>query len=382
MSAAAQTAPIRRYQRVLSAIRIESKDLLAEAQRCYSACGAVSGNQYSPAFFIASVTRRTWNPAIVAIWDGNHEPAGILYAKERRVLGLKTGLFFADATLGALIAGNDDDQEQAFRAGMTALLKNPGMRGLRLLAPPAGHEVESLQELARDYKYEFRVTAAESHLILPLTANYEDFLAQLGSRTRRNFRYYRRGSHNAGHAYVEDLTMAEFSAGAWKLEAQAPTGGSATGLERALRMFGAARRPLLVGLRSAEGELLSLVGGWYEDGRAVIFMQLNSDKRHAKYSLSLVTRTHLIESLIQKRYREIVWWAGVGEPISHYCRAVPSAWVYLDRPSGGWRALRSLLDRNRKRVPARFREVSEWVVPPSLPAAHPLTVAQLATESD
>jgi hypothetical protein len=364
MSAVVQTASRHQKQRVLGSFRVRVESELNQLNACYLALGLANNTLYSPAFFLASVSARTWNPAVIVIQNDNRTPVGILYTKERKVMGWRTGLYFADATLGSLISSDGLDEEQAFWAGMTNLLESGQVRGLRLLAPPCGHEVALLGVLARKKGFEFRTVPTESHVVLELTATYEEFLTRLGSKTRRNFRYYRNRSENAGHEYVENLSLEEFSPAAWNLEAQAPTGGDREGLRRALKMFKAAQKPLLVGLKSPEGEILSLLGGWYEDKRVVIFMQLNSDKRHAKYSLSLVLRAHLIESLIRQKCSEIVWWAGVGEPISNYCVPVPSAWVYLDRPDFVWRTLRALIDRHRHRMPARFRFVAEWLVPP------------------
>lgn len=332
----------------------------------YSKLDLGDSDHYSPGFFLASVSRRAWSPALVLISDGTGEPAGILYSKERKIGAFKTGLIFADATLGALIAARDDDQQEAFRAGMKKMLASREVRGVRLLAPTGGYEAGTLEQLAKETGFEFRTAPAESHSILPLPDTNEEFLARLSSKTRRNFRYYRNRSENAGHAFVERLELDEFTRAAWILEGEGTTGGDAEGLERALKMFAAAKEPLLVGLRSADGELLSVVGGWYEENRAVIFMQLNSDKKHAKYSLSLVMRAHLIERLIEQEYGAILWWAGVGEPLNHYSTPVPSMWLYADRPSLSWRSARCLVDLVKGKLPPRYRAIADWVTPPQI----------------
>jgi hypothetical protein len=118
-----------------------------------------------------------------------------------------------------------------------------------------------------------------------------------------------------------------------------------------------------MGLRDASGVWLSLLGGWYEADAAVILLQMNSDRKHARFSLSQVMRAHAIEALIQQQQTGIVWWAGVGEPLCHYTRPVPACWVYLDRPSPAWRWSRRFIQRHRGLIKGRAREISEWIVP-------------------
>jgi hypothetical protein len=365
MSAVSAQAAIRpaRWDRILDASSVSITADFGYLEKSFRALSLDNPDKYSPAFFLASVSQRSWRPHIIVVQDQLKGPIGLLYAKERKLCGIRTGLYFADATLGSFIVSREADAEEVFRAGMQALVATPGFYGLRILVPPRGYEPAVLSEAARQTGLEAVTAPAEVHLTLPLAASYEEFCLRLNPKTRRNFRYFRNRSDKAGHQFHAGVSLSEFEAAAWKLHGERGVGADAQALSRALEMFAASSRPLLVGLRSESGEWISLMGGWFEQDRVVIFMQLNSDRRFAKYSPSLVIRACLIESLIQQGCPEIIWWSGVGEPINHYTTPVPTAWMYLDRSSPGWSALRSLLRRNRSHLPRHLQGMSEWVVP-------------------
>jgi hypothetical protein len=313
------------------------------------------------------VCPQTWAPAIIIVSDEAGNEVGFLYLKERLLLGVKTGLFFADSALGLLTGCAPEDEREVFEAGMRALLATGHVRGLRLLASPGGCELPALADLALPSNLEMQSSPAQCHLTLKLTPTYEEFLARLSYKIRRNFRYFRNRSANAGHVYYENISLAEFEPAAWEMESQGIVGSHHAPLVRAIEILHAAHRPFLAALKSAEGEILSLVGGWYEGDRVVVFIQLNSDKQHAKYSLSLVMRTHMIESFIQQGFTEILWWSGVTEPISHYCEQVPTVAVCLDNKGFLWRAVRQFLEVNRARIPTRLRAFTEMLIAPAPP---------------
>jgi hypothetical protein len=74
---------------------------------------------------------------------------------------------------------------------------------------------------------------------------------------------------------------------------------------------------IMIGLRRSTGEWISLAGGWYAGDRAVLNMQLN-DRACGRESVSVVLRSYLIEQLIKRGIRELVFWAGTSPPLSYY----------------------------------------------------------------
>ena len=57
-----------------------------------------------PEFFLASVSKG-WRPRVVAVYSA-HDLVGILYAKERVISGIPTGVVFGDGSLGGILLGN------------------------------------------------------------------------------------------------------------------------------------------------------------------------------------------------------------------------------------------------------------------------------------
>src|ERR1700685_3556432 len=87
-----------------------------------------------PAFFLASVDGARWTPRILTISSGS-SVVGFLFAKERKIAGLRSGLIYADDTLGGMVAAEAGLEEQVFEAGVSYLMYSSGARGLRLLVP-------------------------------------------------------------------------------------------------------------------------------------------------------------------------------------------------------------------------------------------------------
>lgn len=321
-----------------------------------------------PEFFGASLSRQ-WAPRVVIARDEG-EIIGFVYAKERYIGGLPTGMIFGDSTLSNMVIARPHDQQRVFLAAMNELLSLRGVRCLRLLMSPHSTEFHGLRELASG-AYDFSSVAHDYHSVLQLPESYKAFVDRLGSRTRRNFRYYRERSEAAGHVYVDHIRLSEFEEIAYSLLKEDVVGASRTGIERALRIFASVDQPLLVGLRAQDGEWLSIIGGWHESNRAVMFLQMNSDRKHARSSLSLVARAHLIQRLVQQRIPNLLFWAGVGDPLNRYVQPIPGVAVYVDKQDIAWRALRGLVNARRNWIPTSLRN---WIaVPVAGGSSHSLT---------
>src|SRR5581483_4748049 len=209
-----------------------------------------------PDFFLASISRGVWKPRIVAVKQRG-ELVGALYAKERRVAGISTGIIYGDATLAGMVTAKASFRGAVFYAAVDALLRRRTTLGLRLLLPPDSYEVQMLESLVRQHNVDYTTAPAENHVLLPLGHTYDEFLGRLGPRTRRNFRYYRRKFELDGSAYVEDVPMAEFRMAAETLLRQKVVGADREGVARAFAMFAQARKPILTGLRDKNGNWLS-----------------------------------------------------------------------------------------------------------------------------
>ncbi len=319
----------------------------------------------SPRFFMASIEKKTWIPRVMIVKHAN-AVIGIVYAKERKWVGFPTGLTYIDATLGGMIISEPRERATVWQHALSHLLTVRSIHGLRIHVPRDGYELEATQGILRLTGADFSCADCEQHrhAILTLPRSYDIFLSRLGSITRRNFRYYRRRFEKSGHQYVEDLSISEFRGAADHLFKRSLIKASREAIERALKMFSSANRPLLVGLRARTGEWLGILGGWYDSGRATVFCQMNNDREHSKDSLSVVLRGFLIESLIAKGIEDLFFWDGASGALGRYCHCIPTATWYLDCPTRGWRTLRSFFRLVGRHLPRKIAQnlylVSPW----------------------
>ena len=308
----------------------------------------------APEFFLASVSPRGWRPAIVVVSQGQRI-AGLLYFKERVIAGIGIRFAFGNNALGAMVAAHPNEIESVLDCGIKALLKR--MIALRFLVH--ADQLPLLKRIRTDADVAFFSTKNHAHLQLPRTFN--DFLAKLGARTRRNFRNFRRKSESAGNQFVQKLNFADFSNASRNLLPNAALARSKETHEKHLAMIGAMPSQMLVGLRGKNSEWIGLAGGWIEDGRAILVMQLN-DRTRARESISLVLRSYLIEALIQQGIREIIFWEGTSAPLSAYATYPEMVMAHLDAQSFALRLVRRAWTTARKLGRTNFIPLVKWFV--------------------
>ena len=318
-----------------------------------------------PEFFLATVDKSRWKPHVVTVSLGK-QIVGAVYTKERTVGGIRTGLIYADETFGGIVAAPGQEREFVLDTGLECTLRRPGVRGVRLAIPAASFEQDVFRRLAGSAGVELHVASSQTrHARLELPATYDAFLNGLGSTTRRNFRYYRRRSEEAGNVYLEGLALEECRRAAYCLAPHCSISSSPQQLARALDMVAAVPRPLLAGLRNRFGEWLSLAGGLCHAGSATLIFQLNCDRDHPKDSLSTVMRSYLIERLIERGTREVTFWGGTAGALSRYAGGLAGVQVYLDVRSAGWRAIRMMAALLPRSIPPQIAALAEWVAPRS-----------------
>jgi hypothetical protein len=162
-----------------------------------------------------------------------------------------------------------------------------------------------------------------------------------------------------------------FCSAAWQLRGKSSISADVDGIKRALKMLAATTEPILVGLQARDGEWLSVAGGWWDDGRATVLFQMNNDREYDRDSLSQVLRSYLIEALIARRTRDIVFWAGTSAPLARYAERIPALSLYLDSRDPAWRLIRTVVSsiaarlprRIASRLPARLTEFGQWITP-------------------
>jgi hypothetical protein len=344
----------------------------ADIRRLREAAGPLAQENEAivdPEFFLPKMSKG-WRPRVVAVYSAG-AVVGMMYTKERVIGGIPTGIVYGDGSLGGILVSNRADQQKIFRVAMEALLASPGIRGARLRVLRSCGENDAARELiasrsidGQSFPMEHNASPLwKSHAHLPLTDTYEHFLGRLGSTTRHNFRYYRRRFEAAGHKVVECLSMEELRVAALelRLKSKYTADSKPVDFERNLSMVAATHRPLAIGLRHHDGRWLSVIGGWYRPGGAVLCFQCNYDCDFDGDSLSTVLRAYFIEQLIQQGLKELVIWGDTGPPLSRYVSYPPTIGVWLDVPTLAWRAARWCMSKVGPHLPTRLASAVRWV---------------------
>jgi hypothetical protein len=340
--------------RPLSATIVFSRDEVTKLAAFVGTLVAEPG-MVAPRFFLASVSERKWKPCVVVV-SREDRTVGLLYCKERLVAGIGTRIAFGDDALGTMVVADPEETESIIHCAVKALLKH--MVGVRFLVSSGRLSfVEGLRENA-----DLSLCPARRHAHLRLPRTYDEFLVRMGPQLRRNFRRYRRRSEMTGNEFSPDHAFPDFCTAARRLFPNSAFATSERDLERCLAMIESMPSRLLIGLRGRNGESISLAGGWYVGDRAILNMQLN-DRRFGRDSLSLVLRSYLIEALIRRGFRELVFWAGTSPPLSFYSES-PEQWVaYIDAPSMWWRLFRLAFRTISKFDLIAFRKSLKLIVP-------------------
>jgi hypothetical protein len=318
-----------------------------------------------PRFFLASMSEE-WTPRVVVVSRGD-DIVGVVYAKERRIGGVSTGIVFGDGRLGSMVVAGPVERQEIFTYAMQSLSTRTGVRAVRLLIPPDGVEARAIarvqSSLPVDLAYS-SVSPARTHDRLALPEDFEAFLRLLGGNTRRNFLKYTRKFKAARHTYIDDLSTRDLVCAVTALRTKCRFLSGTGEIKRAVNTVLAVDRPWIVGLKHFNGDWLSIAAGWCSGDRAVMFLQLNNDREHAGASLSVVLRAHLIESLIRRGIQEMVFWSGSAPPLSRYASAMPAVAVHLDPRTFGWRLFRFMIGKAAPWLPRRMAENTRWIVVP------------------
>src|SRR5215472_818320 len=194
----------------------------------------------NPRFFLASISKRKWRPCVCVVSQGERI-AGLLYFKEALVAGIRTRVALGDDSLGSMVVADPAERESVIRSALKALRKR--MLAVRLLIPP--DRVALLRGVEESAA--FGIYRAKRHAHLELRRTYDEFLTSLGSRTRRNFRNYRRKSELAGHEFVPELAFSDFCAAAGRLFPNATYAEIEPDLKKCLAMVEAMPSRITVG---------------------------------------------------------------------------------------------------------------------------------------
>ena len=311
----------------------------------------------APRFFLASLLPRHCRPCVVVVSQGSRV-AGVLYGGERMVAGIPTGIVFGDATLGTMVAACLEEIESVMHCAVEALLKHKAALRFKV----ASDRLPFLQEESAKANADIHFFCEEHHAHLELPRTYDEFLAKVRRPTRHNLYRYRRRSELAGNEFCPEQPFTDFCAAAKRLLPKAAYPPPKRDFQRSLAMIEAMPSRLLIGLRRRGGDWIGLAGGWHAGGRAFLALQFN-DRTCRGESVSLVLRSYLIEQLINRGIRELVFWGGASAPLSFYTAPREEFTVYIDSQSHPWRLVRLACITLAKLAPVKFGKWLKWEVP-------------------
>jgi hypothetical protein len=148
---------------------------------------------------------------------------------------------------------------------------------------------------------------------LPLEETFDQTLAKIGTRTRRNMRYYRkRAEAELGCIFLPAVETDEREFLNFNYECMyAVPAKVASWRYRSLKNIAT---PLFMGIKDRDGRWLSMLGGRRHHGGAEILWQMNRSGLSA-YSLSLVMRSYFIEHEIAHGMTKLYMEGGTAHPM-------------------------------------------------------------------
>jgi hypothetical protein len=155
---------------------------------------------------------------------------------------------------------------------------------------------------------------------LPLAGTYEQTLSLMGKRTRNHLRYYRRGlEKNVPCDFILDVSPfidPDDSALIEQLNCSSLEPLPTDIFNLQYRSTALLRGGYVSGLRSRQGNWLSLVGGWRQNDTTWVQWQMNS-AGYETLSLATAFRAILIEQEIARGTRRLVFQSGTSHSMRH-----------------------------------------------------------------
>jgi hypothetical protein len=148
---------------------------------------------------------------------------------------------------------------------------------------------------------------------LPLETTFDATLAKIGTRTRRNMRYYRkRAEAELGCVFLPEVQLNKREFLEFNRECMyAVPAKVAAWRYNSLKDL---ERPLFMGIKDGSGRWLSLLGGRRHHDGTEILWQMNRSGLSA-YSLSIVMRSYFMEHEIAHGMRKLYMEGGTAHPM-------------------------------------------------------------------
>ncbi len=371
------------------------KDRLVELSRRAAQTNAMAWLEHDLARPLFALKR----PTLILIMGGGADGANELRAAvllyEHRVFGVGSRLFFSDyhGAAKTVIAAEGERARAAFIASELLMQEGALMVHISYEGDQPQMDAAGRGRQAEEQRWTWAIRQRQAIGYLLVKDTVDATLAQLGKHTRRNLRYYRRRAEaELGQELVDhpELTRDEFVAFTRRCSY------ALTDEQAARRYEGIQNMPakyLYLGLRAANGEWLSLIGGHTHESDIQIDWQMNRADMPS-YSLCTVMRSHLIEHAVRHQTRRLFFVGGTAHSIRSAMTPVKIADLVvlhdklprkalsrMTRPNGFAREMLSntALEWHRWwRIPSLYDQRGSWRKDPGregpdeLPEAHRL----------
>ncbi len=258
------------------------------------------------------------NSPIVVLVDQGKKPVAAVLLYERRFCRVPTGVIKGGNGAGdGVVVAPLPLRTAVLQVALAKALSLPlthtvlaAVRGLDAQAPSVRPKVE--------LDAQWRARQVGTHL--SLAGGFEGFMSRLRTRSRRNYRYFRRRAESElGVVFVPNLTNAEACQAVRELH-----GVSLHPVPRARAMrFQAAIQDtpgsFAMGVRDRSGRWLSYIAGWRHANTTFVEWQLNHHE-FAAASLSTVMRTYFLEHEALAGVHELIFVGGTSAALGRYCR--------------------------------------------------------------
>lgn len=272
-----------------------------------------------PEYFLEKNELRS-SPVVVLIRHGEQLSA-VLYGKERKMFGIKTGVIECGDHCGdGVVIAAPHFRALAVAAGVLKMLEIPRVHTVRLsLKITDDNEIVGIKNLAEKAGLKSTILSEAVHNKLVLESTLDGFLSRLGSHTRRNLRVYRRRVEQKRWKFIARLDPSAAAAAVRALQQQQGRHKSSVYyLNCCQEALNRVPGSFYAGITTATGEWASLAGGWLRQDRYYMLIQLN-DARFTRDSVSAVMRSYLIEYLIGSRVKSICFVGGSSELLGRFC---------------------------------------------------------------
>jgi hypothetical protein len=258
------------------------------------------------------------NSPIVVLVDQGTKPVAAVLLYQRRYCGVPTGVIKGGNGSGdGVVVAPSPLRVAALQAALAKVLSLPLTHTVLVAARGVDAQPASVRpQLELDAQW--RARNVETNL--SLAGGFDGFLSRMRTRSRRNYRYFRRRAESElGVVFVPSLTDAEARQAVKELH-----GVSMFPVPRARSMrFQAAIQAtsgsFAMGVRDGSGRWLSYISGWRHADATFVEWQLNHHE-FASASLSTVMRTYFLEHEALAGVSEIVFVGGTSAALARYCK--------------------------------------------------------------